>query len=146
MAATHKHMAATHQVTPAEIGMLRIYMKRADKAGPRTARSLWGAKPLYRELVVQAKAEGLMNAIAHPTQYGYSNHGPVREDGVETLDPQLTMCVEMIGPRDHLERFCQRHGGLLAGKMIVYKHLEHWSIGPAGVAHQDASPQELAAG
>lgn len=139
-------MAATHQVTPAEIGMLRIYLRRADKLGPRTARSFWNAKPLYRELVLQAKAEGLLNAIAHPAQYGYSNRGSVHEDGAEIVDPQLTICVEIIGPRDQLEQFCQRHGDALTGKVIVYKHLEHWSVGPAGVVHQEASPQELATG
>lgn len=138
-------MDATHKVTPTEIGMLRIYLRRADKLGSRTVRSFWNAKPLYRELVVQAKAEGLLNAIAHPAQYGYTNNGPVREDGVEIADPQLTVCVEIIGPRVQLELFCQRHGYALADKVIVYKHLEHWSVGPAGIAHQDASPQELAA-
>lgn len=34
---------------------------------------------------------------------------------------------------------------LLASKVIVVKHLKHWSIGPAGVGHEDASPEELAA-
>ena len=137
-------MSNTHHVTPTEIGMLRIYLGRGDKSGPRTARSFWGAKPLYRELVQTAKADGLMNAVAHPTQYGYSNHGPVREDGSETVDPQLTVCVEVIGQREQLEKFCRRHGNLLGGKVIVYKHLEHWSITPAGLAHEDATPQELA--
>ena len=33
---------------------------------------------------------------------------------------------------------------VLGGKVIVYKHLEHWSITPAGLAHEDATPQELA--
>jgi hypothetical protein len=28
--------------------------------------------------------------------------------------------------------------------VIVYKHLEHWSIGPGGVRHEDAVPAELA--
>jgi hypothetical protein len=29
-----------------------------------------------------------------------------------------------------LETFCRKHGDLLKGKMIVYKHMEHWDIGP----------------
>ncbi len=132
-------MLATHQVTPAEIGMLRIYLRRADSVGPRTARSLWSSKPLYRELVIRAKAEGLLNATAHPSHFGYSNHGPVREDGAELPDPQLTMCVEVIGQRAQLELFCQRYGNLLTGKVIVYKHLEHWNVGPAGISHQDVT-------
>ena len=35
-----------------------------------------------------------------------------------------------------LEAFCRQHGGLLAEKVIVYKHLEHWRVGkiPSGQA------------
>ena len=137
-------MPYDHDVTPNEIGMIRIYLKPSDKA-PKAKRSLWSARPLYRELVVQAKADGIMNAVAHHTHYGFSNHGPVRENGAEIADPQLAMCVELIGQRDELEQFCRRHGDLLASKVIVYKHLEHWSIGPAGVRHEDATAAELAA-
>lgn len=138
-------MTFTHDVSPTEIGMVRIYVKPGDKIGRAGARTLWTAKPLYRELVSQAKADGIMNAVAHHTHYGYSNHGPVRENGAEVSDPHLTMCVELIGHREQLETFCRRHGELLSDKVIVYKHLEHWSIGPAGVDHADASPDEPAA-
>jgi len=137
-------MPYDHDVTPSEIGMIRIYLKPSDKA-PKAKRGLWSARPLYRALVAQAKADGILNAVAHHTHYGYSNHGPVRENGSEIADPQLTMCVEIIGRREQLEVFCRRHGDLLASKVIVYKHLEHWSIGPAGVRHEDASEDELVA-
>ncbi len=96
-------------------------------------------------MVAQAKADGIMNAVAHHTHYGYSNHGPVRENGSEAADPHLTMCVELIGQRAELETFCRRHGDLLATKVIVYKHLEHWTIGPRGVDHADVTPEELVA-
>lgn len=130
-----------HRITPSEIGMIRIYMKPSDKAD--ATRSFWSRKPLYRELVALAKHDGIMNAVAHHTHYGYSNHGPVRENGSEISDPHLTMCVELIGHRRELERFCETHGGMLGGKVIVYKHLEHWSIGAGGVRHEDAAPAEL---
>ena len=133
----------SHKVAPSEIGMIRIYMKPSDKATDGS-RSFWTRKPLYRQLVVQAKRDGIMNAVAHHTHYGFSNHGPVMEDGAELSNPHLTMCVELIGQRHELERFCEAHGDLLAGKVIVYKHLEHWSIGQGGVRHEDAAPEELA--
>ncbi|WP_375283488.1 hypothetical protein, partial [Sphingobium yanoikuyae] len=82
----------------------------------------------YRELVVQAKAAGLMNAVAHHTHYGFSNHGPVLDQGAETSNPYLTMCVELIGHRADLELFCQRHAALLETKVVIYKQLEHWAI------------------
>lgn len=138
-------MPFPHDVVPTEIGMIRIYMKPGDKVAPPGTKSRWRARPLYREMVTQAKADGIMNAVAHNTHYGYSNHGPVRENGSEIADPHLTMCVELIGQRAELETFCRRHGDLLATKVIVYKHLEHWTIGPKGVSHADATPEELVA-
>lgn len=137
-------MPYPHQVTPAEIGMIRIYVKPSDKVAKAGVRSLWSSRPLYRTLVATAKEDGIMNAVVHHTHYGYSNHGPVRENGAEIADPNLTMCVELIGQREQLELFCRRHGDLLADKVIVYKHLEHWSVGPKGVSHEDATPAELA--
>lgn len=138
-------MTRTHDLRTTEIGMLRIYLKPGDKASPRTARKLWSARPLYRELVMRAKADGLLTAVAHQTHYGFSNHGAIRENGSEATDPQLTICVEMIASRPALEGFCECHGALLADKVIVYKHLEHWTIGAAGIRHEEASAAELIA-
>ena len=118
-------------------------MKPADKAVKPGTRSRWAAKPLDRTLVAQAKADGIMNAVAHHTHYGYSNHGPVRQNGAEIADPHLTMCVELIGQREQLEGFCRAHGDLLANKVIVYKHLEHWTVSPAGLRQEDADTAEL---
>ena len=108
-----------------EVGMLRIYLKPSDKIGPRR---FWGAKPLYRELIRTAKADGIINAVAQNTHYGFSNCGPIRENGSEIADPHLTICVELVGDRDQLNLFCRRHGDLLGDKVIVYKQLEHWTI------------------
>lgn len=96
------------------------------------------ARPLYRELVVQAKAAGLMNAVAHHTHYGFSNHGPVLDQGAETSNPYLTMCVELIGHRADLELFCQRHAALLETKVVIYKQLEHWSIEDPARPHPES--------
>jgi PII-like signaling protein len=132
-------MAQRHTVTPTEIGMIRIYLKPSDKVGTRP-RAFWSGKALYRELVAQAKQDGIMNAVAHQTHYGFSNYGSVRENGAEASDPHLTMCVELIGHRQELERFCERHGRLLADKVVVYKHLEHWKVRPSEFAGEVAVP------
>lgn len=115
-----------------EIGMLRIFMKPSDRIGQRGILKLSGSKPLYRELIQTAKADGIMNAVAQHTHYGFSNHGSIREDGSEAADPHLTICVELVGERDQLDLFCRKHGETLADKVIVYKQLEHWSIRPRG--------------
>ena len=41
---------------------------------------------------------------------------------------KLTLCVEFIGHKDELETFYRKHGDLLKGKVIAYKHIEQWSI------------------
>ncbi|MFD2031472.1 hypothetical protein ACFSKM_16395 [Ancylobacter dichloromethanicus] len=73
-----------------------------------------------------------MNAVAHHTHYGYSNHGRVQDHSSEIANPELTMCVEIIGHRPDLESFVRRHGALLHDKVIIFKHLEHWSIDQEG--------------
>ncbi|MBN9459345.1 MAG: DUF190 domain-containing protein [Bosea sp.] len=124
-------MSFPHIVSPADVGMVRIYLKPRDKLPRQGGKGLWGAKPLYRALVETAKADGIMNAVAHHTTYGYSNHGRLEAQGVEMSNPELTMCVELIGQRTELEMFCRRHGDLLKDKVIIFKHLEHWSISKA---------------
>lgn len=132
------HMSYPHTLSPKEIGMIRIYMTPKDRAPGR--KSLFGARPLYRELVLAAKADGLVNAIAHHTHYGYSNHGSLQLEGAEVPNPDLTMCVELIGSREKLEKFCRKHGEWLNKKVIVYKHLEHWDVLASAGVSSEAAP------
>ncbi len=124
-----------HSISQKEIGMVRIYMKPREKV-PGKSGWLRGSL-LYRELILQAKAAGILNAVAHSTHFGYSNGGRVADDGFEISNPDLTMCVELIGDRHELENFCRTHGGMLKGKVIIYKHIEHWDITGHGVIVED---------
>ena len=141
---TVEHMSR-HTLALKEIGMVRIYMKPREKAAT-AGRRLFGGRPLYRELVMQAKAAGIMNATAHHTHFGYSNHGKLQDEGVEIANPDLTMCVELIAAREELEDFCRTHGDLLKGKVIIYKHIEHWDLVGEAVASNDALETKVAAG
>ena len=119
-----------------EVGMIRIYMKPREKAAGKGG---WFAgRPLYRELVMQAKAAGIMNAVAHHTHFGYSNRGKLQDEGFEISNPDLTMCVELIAERQQLEAFCKAHGPLLKNKMIVYKHIEHWDVLEQAITTEEA--------
>ncbi len=126
-----------HTLHSKEIGMVRIYMKPREKTPGKGG--WFGSKPLYRELVLQAKAAGIMNAVAHHTHFGYSNSGKLQDEGFEIPNPDLTMCVELIAARDKLEDFCRTHGAFLKNKMIVYKHLEHWDV----LGHEIAAEEAL---
>lgn len=117
----------SHKLSSREVGMVRIYMKPREKA---VGSGGWfgAGRPLYRELVMQAKAAGIMNAVAHHAHFGYSNSGKLQDEGFEIPNPDLTMCVELIGDRELLEEFCRTHGSLLKNKVIIYKHIEHWDV------------------
>lgn len=127
----------SHKLSSREIGMVRIYMKPREKA-LGTGGWFGGGRPLYRELVVQAKASGIMNAVAHRTHFGYSNSGKLQDEGFEIPNPDLTMCVELIGDRELLEEFCRTHGSLLKNKVIIYKHIEHWDVLDHALTTEDA--------
>lgn len=121
-------MTALHELTTEPIGLLRIYMKPSDRVPSKARRSLFGGKPLHRELIRLAKADGLTNAIAHHTTFGFSNQGPIADDGYELANPHLTLCVELVGTKEALEAFCRRHGTLLEDRVIVYKSVEQWRL------------------
>ena len=121
-------MQFSHALSHSDVGMVRIYLKPREKLPSKGARSLWNPRLLYRELVLEAKNAGLTNAVAHHTHYGYSNHGKIEDYGSEIPNPELTMCVEIIGHRPDLENFVRKHGAVLQDKVIVFKHLERWSI------------------
>lgn len=132
----------SHEITSQEMGKIRIYVTPREKA----ATTFWQklkAKPLYRDIINAAKGDGLMNASAFMTHYGFSNHGPIHVDGTEATNPNLTLCVEIIDHKDKLEAFCRNHGKLLQDKVVVYKHVEHWDVKPGKVVENDASPDEV---
>ncbi|TZG34092.1 DUF190 domain-containing protein [Agrobacterium sp. B1(2019)] len=127
----------SHKLSSREVGMVRIYMKPREKA-VGTGGWFSGGKPLYRELVMQAKAAGIMNAVAHHTHFGYSNSGKLQDEGFEIPNPDLTMCVELIADREQLVEFCRTHGSLLKNKVIIYKHIEHWDVLDHALTTEDA--------
>lgn len=128
-------MKSNHVLKASDVGMVRIYLKPREKMPKASgARSLWSSRPLYRELVIQAKNEGLLNAVAHHTHYGYSNSGRIEDHASEIANPELTMCVEIIAHRHELEAFVQRHMDVLSDKVIIFKHLERWTVDKAHVA------------
>jgi H+/Cl- antiporter ClcA/PII-like signaling protein len=136
-------MTYPHKLSSTDIGMVRIYLQPKERAR-EGKKSMFGTRPLYRELILAAKRAGLMNAVTHHTHFGYSNHGQPQEEGLEVRNPDLTVCVELIGDRAQLEDFCRRHGAWLSKKVIVYQHLEHWDIVSQAAVSDEASPRPVA--
>lgn len=132
-----------HHIVSREIGKVRIYLTPRDRL---PAAGFWdklNAKPVYREIIKAAKQEGIVNAAAFSTHYGFTRGGKVETQGAEMPNPNLTLCVELIDEKEKLEAFCRKHGALLGGKTIVYKHVEHWDVRTGELVETDASPNEV---
>lgn len=138
----HKTMKDHHIVTR-ELGKIRIYLTPRDRAPSTGFWDRLNAKPVYREIIKAAKQDGLNNAASFMTHFGFSNGGKLQSEGAELPNPNLTMCVELIDHKHKLEEFCRRHGTLLQGKTVVYKHVEHWDIRGGELVEKDASPDEV---
>lgn len=133
-----------HKVVGREVGQLRVYLSSAVKGRPRTGwKKLLGTTPLYRELIDAAKTEGILHATAHNSFHGYSGQQAIQSDIGEAPNPHLTLCVELVDSRARLEKFVKAHGELLRGRVMVYKHVEHWDLHDHTLAELDASPQDL---
>jgi hypothetical protein len=62
------------------------------------------------------------------THYGFAARGPVQSRETETINSQLTLCVELVDGKNVLEVFCRRHGALLESKTVVYQSVERWEM------------------
>lgn len=133
-----------HKVVGREVGQLRIYLNSAIKGRPRSGwKKLLGTTPLYRELIAAAKGDGILHATAHNSFHGYSGKQAIQSDNVETGNPHLTLCVELVDTRAKLEAFVKHHGDLLQGRVMVYKHVEHWDLHDHTLNEKDATPKEI---
>lgn len=140
-------MAHRHQVDSSEVGQVRIYLEQGEKCvGNRKGLKKWltGAPLLYREIIKAAKKDGLLNATAHHTHYGFSGAGHLQSDNFEVPNKSLNLYVELVGPREQLELFCRTHGSLLKGKVVLYKHIEHWEISARRLHTSEADFTEYA--
>lgn len=121
-------MPNKHTIVTTELGKVRIYLTPRERVKSEGFWARLNSKPVYRKLIEAAKTDGLMNAIAFPTHFGFSNGNGVQEQSVELPNPHMSLCVELIGRRDKLEDYCRKHGDLLKGKIVVYKPVEQWAM------------------
>jgi len=121
----------------ASVSAAPVTLPRPDGRNRRAAET-------RRKIIDAAKADGILNAVAHHTHYGYSGNGTIQSNNQELPNSSLNLCVELIARRDQLEQFCRKHGDLMKGKVIVYKHMEHWDIGPhESLKVKEAAQEEL---
>ena len=132
-------MQNKHQITRTELGKIRIYMTPGERISGSGLLSKLQGRRAYRELIKAARHDKLLSAVAYQTHYGYSNEARIELEGIEIPNPNMTLCVELIDHKDRLETFCRHHGALLKDKVVIYKHVEKWSL------HQPVSSPESSA-
>ena len=109
------------------LGKLRIYLPNGEKVHSKTLLRKLFPKQVYRKIIQEAKKDGIMNASAFITHFGYGKGGTIQNDGTAEIgNPFLTMCVELIDTKEKLQEFFIKHQDILAGKVVIYKEVEFW--------------------
>jgi len=118
----------TTQITERALGKLQIFIKPKDKLKSESLLERLRPKQVYRELVKNAKAEGLMNASVYQTHSGFSGNDKIRVAHPELDNNDLALCVELIDKKPKLEAFCKNNAALLRGRLIIFKPVEFWEV------------------
>lgn len=121
-------MSNKHKIAVTEMGKIRVYLTPTETVKSAGLWSKLNPRRVYQEIINAAKRDGLLNAIAYTGQHGFTNQGHIQTRDPELGGGRLPMCVELVDHKDKLEEFCRKHGDLLKGRVIVYKHVEHWSV------------------
>lgn len=121
---THKHTLASNKM-----GLLRIYLDPRARFKPKGGFFSFG-RPLYRELILAAKRDGIPSAMAHHVQYGFSDGGKILQRHPEYRNT-ANLFVELIGPREQLEFFCRKHADLFKDRVVIHKPVEQWTFAVA---------------
>jgi H+/Cl- antiporter ClcA/PII-like signaling protein len=111
-----------------KLGLVRIYMRYQDRLAGGTWYQRTFGKPLFQELIDQAREVGLMSATAKATHYGFSNYGATTTTfHPETGFHDVNIYVEMVSPREKLEAFLQAVAPRVSGRVILFDEVEHWT-------------------
>lgn len=114
------------QIKTHMLGKLRIYVKTGEKIKTKAIRGKLFPTSVYKGIIDLAKEEGLMNATVYTTQMGFSNYERVGQFSIESDNPGLTVCIELIDKKENLRQFFLKHQVLFKDKVVVYKEVEYW--------------------
>jgi len=123
-----------------KVGLVRIYLSHRDKRPARTWSERFLSRPLYQDIINQARDAGLTSATAKGMPYGFTQQGGRIENGrhAELGVVEVHIYVELIGPREQLETFLVQIHPLIENRVIVFKEVEHWQVPKAELAETKA--------
>lgn len=109
-----------------ELGKLRVYMTRNDKATPKRLINKLFPKPAFEQIVEAAREEGIMNAHVYNVHYGFTKNGRIQLEQLEQDNAQLPLCLELIDEKEKLESFFKKYKDAFKEKVVIYKSVEFW--------------------
>ncbi len=109
-----------------KLGKLRIYLQTGEKIKSKSLLRKIFPKNAYKEIILQAKRNGIMNASVFSTHFGYNNYGELTKFNLESENTGLTLCIELIDTREKLEKFFLSHKAIFKDKVTVFKEVEFW--------------------
>lgn len=120
-----------------KIGQARIYLAAGDRMPPKTWKDRLFSRPLYQEIVDQAKQFGLWGAFATGMHYGFSHKGV--HNATFHADVGFTnthIYVEIIGPRAELESFLVKIAPMVEKRVITFSEVERWAGSVNGLVEE----------
>jgi H+/Cl- antiporter ClcA/PII-like signaling protein len=116
------------QLSTKKVGVVRIYLSAGDRRPGRGWKQRLFGRPLYQEIIDQARDKGLWGATARGMTYGFTNHGKTKADFHPDAGFTNThIYVELIAPRAQLEAFFEQIAPLVAGRVVTFAEAEHWA-------------------
>jgi PII-like signaling protein len=102
---------------PAEGKLLRIFIGEADK---------WEGKPLYEEIVLLARREGLAGATAVKGFMGFGCKSHLHTAKLLRLSEDLPIVIEMVDSEDKINAFLPRLDAMVKEGLITLEkvHVE----------------------
>ena len=122
-------MTFKRHIDSREIGHLCIYLARKDRMPSLGWLKFLPRRSLAQHIIDMAKLDGILNATSHSTHYGFTGRGDIETIQPDHANGRLVMFVELVAERERLEKFACTYKTLLKGKVMVYKHVEQWTVG-----------------
>jgi PII-like signaling protein len=115
-------------ISVSKIGKLRIYMKTGEAIKSKNLLRKMFPKTKYRQIMQEAKNSGIMNAHVFHTHAAVQKGGKMSHHSVDGDTSGLTVCIELVDERSHLELFFKTHKELLKENTVIYKEVEFWEF------------------
>jgi len=95
---------------PADGKLLRIFIGEADK---------WNGKPLFEEIVLLAKKEGMAGATAIKGFMGFGCKSHMHTTSLLRLSEDLPIVIEIVDSEDKINQFIQKLDNMVKEDLIT---------------------------